>query len=66
MIVRQVEVCVVNEVVYLCRDLISKEPTSTARRYSPRFDFFGVTPDEIAKRALVRNLLCSRNDANLV
>jgi hypothetical protein len=72
MIVRQVEVCmcvcvcVVHKVAYLCRDLISKEPTSAARRDGPRFDFFGVTPDEIAKRALVGNLLCSRNDANLV
>jgi hypothetical protein len=53
-------------VAYLCRNLISKEPTSASRRHSPRFDFFRITPDEIAKRALVWNLLCSRNDANLV
>jgi hypothetical protein len=59
-------VVVVQKGAYLCRDLVSKKPTSASGRHGPRFDFFGVTPDEIAEGALVWNLLRSCNDANLV
>jgi len=53
-------------VVELSRNLVAKEPAGTTRANSPRLDVFGVRPDKIAESTLVRNLLSTGNDANLV
>lgn len=47
-------------------DLITEQPASTAGADGPCFHIFGITPNEIAKGALVRNLLRSRHHPNLI
>jgi hypothetical protein len=50
----------------LRRHFIPKQPPRASGTHSPRLHVFRITPDEIAKRALVRDLLCSGDDADLV
>jgi hypothetical protein len=47
-------------------DLIAKEPTGATGANSPSVDIFGIRPHQIAKGTLVRNLLCARDDADLI
>jgi hypothetical protein len=47
-------------------DLITKEPASATRRNSPSVDVLGVTPDKITEGTLMRNLLSTSNDADLI
>lgn len=51
---------------YLAGHLVSKQPPSTSGRHCPRIDLFWITPYKIAKGAFVWNLLCSRNDSDLI
>ena len=54
------------DMVEFGRDLVAKEPARTARTDGPRFHLFGIAPDQVAKGALVRDLLGARDDADLV
>ena len=54
------------DVVELRRDLVTEQPTGATRTDRPRIDVFGVTPHQIAEGALVRDLLGTRNDADLI
>jgi hypothetical protein len=47
-------------------DLITKEPASATRRNSPSVDVLGITPDKITEGTLMRNLLSTCNNANLI
>jgi hypothetical protein len=53
-------------VVELRSDLITKKPASTTRADSPGIDILRVAPDQIAECSLMRNLLCSGNDTDLI
>lgn len=54
------------DVVKLSCNFVTEKPPGTTGTDRPSFDIFGVTPDEIAKGALVRDLLCSSNYTDLV
>jgi hypothetical protein len=47
-------------------DLVSEQPTSSSGWYSPGFDVFRVTPDQIAKGAFMWDFLCSGNHSYLI
>jgi len=51
---------------HLTRHLVSEQPPSTSGTHCPSLDILGVTPDKIAERAFVWNLLSPRYNANLV
>jgi hypothetical protein len=52
--------------IELAGDLVSEQPAGTTRTNSPRFYVLWIGPDEVAERALVRNLLGSGHHADLV
>ena len=54
------------DVIELGRDLVTKKPSSTTRRNGPSLNIFRVTPDQIAESTLMRNLLSTSNDTNLI
>ena len=54
------------DVVELRRDLVPKQPARAAGTDRPRLHLFRVAPDQVAERALVRDLLRARDDADLV
>jgi hypothetical protein len=54
------------DMVELGRNLVPKQPSRSTRTNSPRLDIFGVAPHKIAEGTLVRNLLGSCYDTNLV
>ena len=54
------------DVVELGCDFITKEPTSTARRNSPGLNVLGITPNKVTESALMRNLLSTSNNTDLV
>jgi hypothetical protein len=54
------------DVIELSRNLVTEEPASTARRDSPSLNIFRVTPDQIAESTLMRDLLSTSNDADLI
>ena len=54
------------DMVKLGRNLVSKEPTCTARGNSPCLNVFRVAPDQVAEGSLVRDLLSTSNNTNLV
>lgn len=58
--------CQTVHVVELRGDLIAKQPAGTTRADSPSIDVFRIAPHEITERPFVRDLLCSRDDADLV
>lgn len=45
---------------------VSKQPSSPTRRNGPGFHIFRITPDQVTKRTLVRNLLGAGDDADLI
>lgn len=53
-------------VVELGGHLISKQPASTSRGYSPGTHILRVTPDKIAEGAFMRDLLGTSDDTNLI
>jgi hypothetical protein len=55
----------VNMIELSC-NLVTEEPTSTARRNRPSFNIFRITPDQIAECAFMRNLLGTGNDTDLI
>lgn len=65
-LMRSCNCCQTVDVVELCRDLVSKQPTSATWTDSPCIDVFWITPHKIAESALMRDLLGARNDADLV
>lgn len=54
------------DLVELGCDFISKQPSSSTRRNGPGFHIFRITPDQITKRTLVRDLLGTGDDADLI
>ena len=48
------------------RYLVAKEPAGTARADGPCFDIFWIRPHQVTKSALVRNLLCTGDDTDLI
>ena len=54
------------DLVELGCDLVSKQPSSSTGRNGPGFHIFRITPDQITKRTLVRNLLGTGDDADLI
>ena len=52
--------------IELRRDLIPKQPSSPPWTHRPRPHILRVTPDQVAKRALMRDLLRARNHADLI
>lgn len=53
-------------VVKLRRHLVAKQPTRASRADSPCFYVFGVGPYQVAKGALVGNLLRTGDHTNLI
>lgn len=53
-------------VIELTRNLVTEEPASTARRNSPSLNIFRITPDQITKGTLMRDLLSTSNDTDLI
>lgn len=51
---------------YLARNLVAEKPSGSSRRNGPRIDVFRVTPHEIAESTLMRNLLRSGHDSDLI
>ena len=54
------------DMVELGGHLISKEPPRASRTDGPCVDVLGVAPNEITKGALMRNLLCTGHDPDLI
>lgn len=54
------------DVIELCSDLVTEQPASTTRRNSPGLDILGITPNQITERALMRNLLSTCYDTDLI
>lgn len=54
------------DMVELSCDLITEEPASAARGDGPSLNVLGIAPDEITERTLMRNLLCTSYDTDLV
>lgn len=54
------------DVVELCRNLVSEQPSSSTRADGPRINVLGITPHKITEGTLMRNLLCTSNNADLV
>jgi hypothetical protein len=54
------------DVIELGRNLVAKEPASTTWRNSPCLDILRVTPNQIAESALMRDLLGTSNDTDLI
>ena len=51
---------------YLAGNFVTKQPASTSGAHGPCVDLLGITPDQIAESAFVRNLLCSRYYSDLI
>jgi hypothetical protein len=47
-------------------NLIAEKPTGTTRGNGPRFNIFGIAPDQIAESAFMGDLLSTSYDTNLV
>lgn len=47
-------------------DFVAEEPACASGTDGPCLDVFGIRPDEIAKGALVGDLLCAGDDADLI
>jgi len=54
------------DLIELRRDLVSKQPSSTTWRNSPSLNVLRITPDQITESTLVRDLLGTGNDTNLI
>ncbi len=54
------------DVVEFSCNLITKEPASPTRRNSPSLNVLGITPNKITECTLMRNLLSTSDNANLV
>ena len=54
------------DMIELCSNFVAKQPSSPARRHSPRSNIFWIAPYQIAESAFVRNLLGTSNDTDLV
>jgi hypothetical protein len=54
------------DVIELGRNLVTKEPASTTWRNSPCLDILRITPDQVAESTLMRNLLGTSNDTDLI
>lgn len=54
------------DVIELGRNLVTKEPSSTAWRNSPSLNIFRVTPNQIAESTFMRDLLSTSNDTDLI
>lgn len=54
------------DMVELGCDLITKEPASATGRDSPSINVLRIAPDEIAEGTLMRNLLSTGDDTNLI
>ena len=54
------------DVVKLGGNLVAEQPAGAARAHGPGVDVLGIAPYQVAEGALVRYLLGSRNDADLV
>lgn len=54
------------DVVELGGDLIAKEPASTTRTHSPRIDVLGIAPYQVTESTLMRNLLGSGDNPDLI
>jgi hypothetical protein len=54
------------DMVELGCNLITEEPASATGRDSPSINVLRIAPDEIAEGTLVRNLLSTGDDANLI
>lgn len=52
--------------VELSGDLIAEQPTSATWTHSPGINVFGVAPHQVAECSLVRNLLGSGDDPDLI
>lgn len=52
--------------VELGGNLIAKQPAGTTGADSPSVNVFRIAPHEVAERPLVGDLLCSRDDSDLV
>lgn len=54
------------DMVELGGDLIAKEPASAARTHGPRIDIFGIAPYQVTEGTLMRNLLSSGDNPDLI
>lgn len=54
------------DMVKFCGYLVAKEPTGATGANSPCFDVFWIRPHQVAEGALVGNLLCAGDDADLI
>lgn len=54
------------DMIELSGYLVTKQPSSATWRDSPSADIFRVTPDQIAESALMWDLLCTSDHADLV
>lgn len=54
------------DVVELGGNLIAKEPAGTTRAYCPRVDVLGVAPYQVTECTLMRNLLSSGDNPDLI
>ena len=52
--------------IYFTGHFIPEKPSCSSRTDGPGIDVFGVTPDQVAEGALVRDLLRSCHDSYLV
>lgn len=54
------------DVVELGSDLVSKQPSCATRANSPSLDVFGITPNEITESTLMRDLLGTCYNSDLI
>jgi hypothetical protein len=54
------------DMIKLGCNLVSKEPACTTGRNSPRLDILRIAPDQVAKSTLMRDLLGTSNDTDLI
>lgn len=52
--------------VELCRDLVTKQPTCASWTDGPRLDILWVTPYQVTEGTLMRNLLRSCHNPDLI
>ena len=51
---------------YFCGDFVAEQPACSPGRDGPSLDIIGVAPDQVAKRAFVRNLLGPCDNTDLI
>jgi hypothetical protein len=54
------------DVVELSRNLVTEKPASTTWGNSPSLDILRITPDQVAESTLMRNLLGTSNNTDLI